>query len=66
MVQYIPYDVASALISSGSAEGLGGYTLADLSNAIAKSFMTQALAMLAAIPFSLSRAINRGRKVKNE
>jgi len=61
MVQYIPYDVASALISSGGAEGLGGYTLADLSNAIAKSFMTQALAMLAAIPFSLSRAIKRVR-----
>jgi MFS family permease len=66
MVQYIPYDVASTLISSKGVENLGGYTLADLSNAIAKSFMTQALAMLSAIPFSLSRAIKREGKVKNE
>jgi EmrB/QacA subfamily drug resistance transporter len=61
MVQYIPYDAASKLISSKGMEDLGGYTLTDLSNAITRSFAIQALAMLTAIPFSLSRAIKRGK-----
>ncbi|MGB9728030.1 MAG: MFS transporter [Nitrososphaeria archaeon] len=60
MVQFIPYDVASKLIT---AEGLitnsAGYSLTDLSNALTKSFAIQATAMACAIPFTLTRGMRK-------
>ncbi|MGC8911360.1 MAG: MFS transporter [Nitrososphaeria archaeon] len=60
MVQFIPYDVASKLIT---AEGLitnsAGYSLTDLSNALTKSFAIQATAMACAVPFTLTRGMRK-------
>ncbi|MEM3573896.1 MAG: MFS transporter, partial [Nitrososphaeria archaeon] len=56
MVQFIPYDVASKLImAEGLVSDSGGYSLSDLCNALAKSFLLQSMAMAAAIPFTILR-----------
>lgn len=58
MTSYIPYKIASQLITLGS---LGGspqvieVELRDLDIAIRRSFLVQSLVMASAIPFSLSR-----------
>jgi len=60
MVQFIPYDVASKLITAeGFITNSGGYSLADLSNALTKSFAIQAIAMASAIPFTLTRNVRK-------
>jgi len=61
MVQFIPYDVASKLImAEGVVSDSGGYSLSDLCNALTNSFLLQAIAMAAAIPFT----ILRGKEIK--
>jgi EmrB/QacA subfamily drug resistance transporter len=60
MVQFVPYDVASKLITAeGFITNSGGYSLADLSNALTKSFAIQAIAMASAIPFTLTRNVRK-------
>ncbi|MEM0053365.1 MAG: MFS transporter [Nitrososphaeria archaeon] len=57
MVQFIPYDVASKLImAEGLVSDSGGYSLSDLCNALAKSFLLQSIAMASAIPFTILRS----------